>query len=30
VRRTLAELEEEGVAERRTADGILLRDLSQE
>ena len=30
VRRTLAELEEEGVAERRTADGILLCDLSRE
>jgi hypothetical protein len=30
VRRTLAELEGEGVAERRTADGILLRDLSRE
>ena len=30
VRRTLAELEQEGVAERRTADGLLLRDLNQE
>ena len=30
VRRALAELEEEGVAERRTVEGILLRDLSQE
>ena len=30
VRRVLAELEEEGLAERRTAEGILLRDLSQE
>ena len=30
VRRALAELEEEGVAERRTVEGLLLRDLSHE